>query len=71
MTLKDQTFHGILHGLDYYPQTVQLFDSRRVDPTRLIARIGKPSVAPEMFQAMVSPNRSKPKFVIEFAGEAA
>jgi threonine dehydrogenase-like Zn-dependent dehydrogenase len=71
VTLKDQTFHGILHGLDYYLQTVQLFASGRVDPTKLIARIAKPSAAPQMFKAMVSPNRSKPKYVIEFAGEAA
>jgi 2-desacetyl-2-hydroxyethyl bacteriochlorophyllide A dehydrogenase len=71
VTLKDQTFHGILHGLDYYLQTVQLFASGRVDPTKLIARIAKPSAAPEMFKAMVSPNRSKPKYVIEFAGEVA
>jgi 2-desacetyl-2-hydroxyethyl bacteriochlorophyllide A dehydrogenase len=70
VTLKDQTFHGILHGLDYYLQTVQLFASGRVDPTKLIARVDRPSAAPAMFQAMVSPNRSKPKYVIEFAGEA-
>ncbi|WP_051383194.1 zinc-binding dehydrogenase [Bradyrhizobium sp. WSM3983] len=69
VTLKDQTFHGILHGLDYYPQTVQLFASGRLDPTKLIADVRRPTAAPGMFQAMVSPNRSKPKYVIEFAGE--
>ena len=71
VTLKDQTFHGILHGLDYYLQTVELFASGRVDPTQLIARVAKPDAVQEMFQAMVTPNRSKPKYVIEFAGEVA
>jgi threonine dehydrogenase-like Zn-dependent dehydrogenase len=69
VTLKDQTFHGILHGLDYYTQTVELFASGRVDPTQLIAQIGPIGEAPSMFQKMVSPNRTKPKYVIEFAGE--
>ena len=64
-------FHGILHGLDYYLQTVELFASGRVDPTKLIARVAGPGAASEMFKAMVSPNRSRPKYVIEFAGEAA
>lgn len=70
VTLKDLTFHGILHGLDYYPQTVELFASGRLDPTRLIADVGSIEGAPEMFEKMVSPNRSKPKYVIEFAGES-
>jgi 2-desacetyl-2-hydroxyethyl bacteriochlorophyllide A dehydrogenase len=69
VTLKDQTFHGILHGLDYYVQTVNLFASGRVDPTRLIAEIGPIANAPSMFEKMVSPNRTKPKYVIAFAGE--
>ncbi|MGO8832513.1 MAG: zinc-dependent alcohol dehydrogenase [Roseiarcus sp.] len=68
-TLKDQTFHGILHGLDYYQQTVDLFASGRVDPTRLIAQIGRIDEAPSMFEKMISPRRTKPKYVIEFAGE--
>ena len=69
VTLKDQTFHGILHGLDYYPQTVGLFASGRVDPTKLIAQVGSIADAPSMFQKMVSPNRTRPKYVIEFTGE--
>ena len=71
VTLKDHTFHGILHGLDYYLQTVELFASGRVDPTQLIAQIGKIGDAPAMFQRLVQPNRTKPKYVIEFAGEPA
>ena len=70
VTLKDHTFHGILHGLDYYQPTVDLFASGRVDPTKLIAQIGTAKEASGMFQAMASPNRSKPKYLIEFAGEA-
>lgn len=69
VTLKDQTFHGILHGLDYYVQTVNLFASGRMDPTKLIAQIGSIADAPSMFQKMVSPNRTKPKYLIRFAGE--
>jgi 2-desacetyl-2-hydroxyethyl bacteriochlorophyllide A dehydrogenase len=69
VTLKDQTFHGILHGLDYYQQVVDLFASGRVDPTRLIAQIGSIADAPSIFQKMVSPRRTQPKYVIEFAGE--
>lgn len=69
VTLKDHTIHGILHGLDYYLQTVNLFASRRVDPTQLIAQVGPIGEAPAMFQKMVSPKRTRPKYVIEFAGE--
>jgi threonine dehydrogenase-like Zn-dependent dehydrogenase len=70
VTLKDHTFHGILHGLDYYLQTVNLFASGRIDPSFLIAEIGPVGVAPAMFQKLVSPKRTKPKYVIEFAGES-
>jgi 2-desacetyl-2-hydroxyethyl bacteriochlorophyllide A dehydrogenase len=69
VTLKDQTFHGILHGLDYYEQTVSLFASGRVDPTQLIAEVGRIEDTAELFEKLVSPQRSKPKYVIEFAGE--
>jgi 2-desacetyl-2-hydroxyethyl bacteriochlorophyllide A dehydrogenase len=69
VTLKDQTFHGILHGLDYYEQTVSLFASGRVDPTKLIAEVGRIEDAEGIFEKLVSPQRSKPKYVIEFAGE--
>jgi 2-desacetyl-2-hydroxyethyl bacteriochlorophyllide A dehydrogenase len=70
VTLKDLTFHGILHGLDYYVPTVNLFASGRVDPTRLIAHVGRAGEVEGMFQKMISPNRTKPKYMIEFAGEA-
>jgi 2-desacetyl-2-hydroxyethyl bacteriochlorophyllide A dehydrogenase len=69
VTLKDLTFHGILHGLDYYVPTVELFASGRVDPTRLIAEVGRIGDTPDIFDKLISPNRSKPKYVIEFAGE--
>ena len=69
VTLKDLTFHGILHGLDYYVQTVNLFASGRVDPTRLIAEVARIEDANSVFEKLVSPNRTKPKYVIEFAGE--
>lgn len=70
VTLKDLTFHGILHGLDYYLQTVNLFASGRIDPTRIIAQVGSPADAPHMFSRMVGSDRTKPKYVIEFAGES-
>jgi 2-desacetyl-2-hydroxyethyl bacteriochlorophyllide A dehydrogenase len=70
VTLKDLTFHGILHGLDYYEQTVSLFASGCVDPTRLIARIGRASDAEDIFEQLVTPTRRKPKYLIEFAGES-
>lgn len=69
-TLKDHTIHGILHGLDYYLPTVNLFASGRIDPTRLVARVAPPAEAPDMFRDMAAPNRTKPKYMIEFAGEA-
>jgi 2-desacetyl-2-hydroxyethyl bacteriochlorophyllide A dehydrogenase len=69
VTLKDQTFHGILHGLDYYEQTISLFASGRVDPTQLIAQVGHIQDARTIFEKLVSTQRSQPKFLIEFAGE--
>jgi 2-desacetyl-2-hydroxyethyl bacteriochlorophyllide A dehydrogenase len=69
VTLKDLTFHGILHGLDYYVPTVELFASGRIDPTRLIAYVGHSDEVPDIFHRMISPQRSKPKHLIEFAGE--
>jgi 2-desacetyl-2-hydroxyethyl bacteriochlorophyllide A dehydrogenase len=71
VTLKDQTFHGILHGLDYYVQTVSLFASGRVDPTCLIAEVGKASDVKGIFEKLLSGERTRPKYLIEFAGEAA
>jgi 2-desacetyl-2-hydroxyethyl bacteriochlorophyllide A dehydrogenase len=71
VTLKDQTFHGILHGLNYYVPTVNLFASGRIDPTRLIAQVGSPEDASDIFEKLISPQRTKPKYLIEFAGEAA
>ena len=71
VTLKDHTFHGILHGLDYYQQTVELFASKRVDPTVLIGKLGKVEDAAALFEQQLEPNRTKPKYVIEFAGEPA
>jgi 2-desacetyl-2-hydroxyethyl bacteriochlorophyllide A dehydrogenase len=71
VTLKDQTFHGILHGLNYYVPTVNLFASGRIDPTRLIAQVGSPKDASDIFEKLISPQRTKPKYLIEFAGEAA
>jgi 2-desacetyl-2-hydroxyethyl bacteriochlorophyllide A dehydrogenase len=70
ITLKDLTFHGILHGLDYYLQTVNLFASRRVEPAKIIAHVGRINETSEMFRRLISPARTKPKYVIEFAGEA-
>lgn len=69
VTLKDLTFHGILHGLDYYVQTVNLFASGRVDPLRIVAQVGKLDEAASMFDRMVGKGRTKPKYVIEFVGE--
>jgi threonine dehydrogenase-like Zn-dependent dehydrogenase len=69
VTLKDLTFHGILHGLDYYVPTVELFASGRIDPTQLIAYVGRSDEVSDIFQRMISPHRSKPKHLIEFAGE--
>ena len=70
VTLKDLTFHGILHGLDYYLPTVNLFASGRGDPMRIVAQVGNADEAGSMFERMVGPNRTKPKYVIEFAGES-
>lgn len=69
VTLKDLTFHGILHGLDYYGPTVELFASGRVDPTQLIAHIGRSEEVSDIFHRMISPQRKKPKHLIELAGE--
>jgi 2-desacetyl-2-hydroxyethyl bacteriochlorophyllide A dehydrogenase len=69
VTLKDLTFHGILHGLDYYVPTVNLFASGRIDPTQLIAEVGRIDDAADIFEKLISPHRTKPKYVIEFAGE--
>jgi 2-desacetyl-2-hydroxyethyl bacteriochlorophyllide A dehydrogenase len=69
VALKDLTIHGILHGIDYYGMTIDLFASGKVDPTALIARVGKVEEAAGMFSEAVTPGRRKPKFLIEFAGE--
>lgn len=71
VTLKDQTFHGILHGLNYYVPIVNLFASGRIDPTRLIAEVAGIGEAATIFEKLISPHRAKPKYLIEFAGEAA
>ena len=69
VTLKDLTFHGILHGLDYYVPTVELFASGRIDPTQLIAYVGPSAEISDIFHKMIAPQRTKPKHMIEFAGE--
>lgn len=69
VTLKDLTFHGILHGLDYYVPTVELFASGRVDPTQLIAHVGRSEEVSDIFHRIISSHRGKPKHLIEFAGE--
>ena len=69
VTLKDLTFHGILHGLDYYVPTVELFASGRIDPTQLIAYVGRSDEVSDIFHKMIAPQRSKPKHLIEFSGE--
>jgi threonine dehydrogenase-like Zn-dependent dehydrogenase len=69
VTLKDLTLHGILHGLDYYDQTVNLFASGRVDPTKIVERVGPADETELLFQQMTSGNRKRPKYRIEFAGE--
>jgi 2-desacetyl-2-hydroxyethyl bacteriochlorophyllide A dehydrogenase len=68
-TLKDLTFHGILHGLDYYLRTVNLFASQRVDPTRIVEKVGPADQAEVLFQELMRGERKRPKFLIEFAGE--
>jgi threonine dehydrogenase-like Zn-dependent dehydrogenase len=68
-TLKDLTFHGILHGLDYYEQTVELFASGRIDPLQLVDRIGPIEETGKLFRDMKATRRRKPKYLLEFAGE--
>lgn len=68
-TLKDLTFHGILHGLDYYEQTVELFASGRIDPLQLVDRTGPIEEADKLFRDMKATRRRKPKYLLEFAGE--
>lgn len=68
-TLKDLTFHGILHGLDYYLQTVNLFASRRVDPTQIVEKVGPVDEAEALFRELMGGERKRPKFLIQFAGE--
>lgn len=69
VALKDITVHGILHGIDYYGATVDLFASGKVDPTKIVAQIGTVEQAAEMFGKMTMSGRRQPKFLIEFAGE--
>lgn len=71
VTLKDLTFHGILHGLDFYGATVELFASERIDPTQLLAAVHPPENAPKVFKTLMAPQRTRPKYLLEFAGEAA
>jgi 2-desacetyl-2-hydroxyethyl bacteriochlorophyllide A dehydrogenase len=68
-TLKDLTFHGILHGLNYYEQTVELFASGRIDPLQLVDRTGTIEEADKLFQDMKATQRRRPKYLLEFAGE--
>lgn len=69
MALKDLTVHGILHGIDYYGSTIDLFASGKVDPTRIVAETRPIQDANEMFVKMTQPGRCQPKFLIEFSGE--
>jgi len=69
IALKDLSIHGILHGLNYYGHVVDLFASGRVDPTRLIAEVGRPEAVPSMYERLGRPARKQPKYLIEFAGE--
>jgi threonine dehydrogenase-like Zn-dependent dehydrogenase len=69
IALKDITVHGILHGIDYYGATVDLFASGKVDPTKIVAQVGPIEEAVEMFEKMTMSGRRQPKFLIEFAGE--
>ncbi len=69
VALKDITVHGILHGIDYYGATVDLFASGKVDPTKIVAQVGTVEQAAEMFGKMTMSGRRQPKFLIEFAGE--
>jgi 2-desacetyl-2-hydroxyethyl bacteriochlorophyllide A dehydrogenase len=70
VTLKDLTFHGILHGLDYYEQTVELFASGRLDPLQLVERTGSIEETGALFREMKSAQRRRPKYLLEFAGES-
>ena len=69
VALKDLSICGILHGLNYYGHVVDLFASGRVDPTRLIAEVGRPEEVPSMYVRLGRPDRKQPKYLIEFAGE--
>lgn len=69
IALKDITIHGILHGIDYYGSTVDLFASGKVDPLKIVAEIGGVEQAAQMFEKMSLPGRRQPKYLIEFAGE--
>lgn len=68
-TLKDLALHGVLHGLDYYDQTARLFASGRVNPAPLIDHPLPASDAAGAFELMEAGNRTRPKLMLEFAGE--
>jgi 2-desacetyl-2-hydroxyethyl bacteriochlorophyllide A dehydrogenase len=68
IVLKNLTVHGILHGIDQYPEVVGLFASGLVDPTPLIAGTVEPSEAATLFDgaALAANGRTKPKTHIRF-----
>lgn len=70
IALKNLTVHGILHGLDYYGAVVDLYASRRVDPTPVVAAVFAPEQAEEAFAltAGSAGERRAPKYLIRFDG---
>ena len=69
IALKDLTVHGILHGLDYYGLTLDLFRQGKIDPLSIVAQVGGIEEAGAMFGRTTADGRRQPKYLIEFAGE--
>lgn len=70
IALKDLSMHGILHGLNHYREVATLYGSGAVDPSLLIAGVVKPEAAADALGATADgASRTRPKYLIEFAGE--
>jgi threonine dehydrogenase-like Zn-dependent dehydrogenase len=71
VSLKRLELYGILHGINNFEQTVDLFASGKANPSVLVDRVMPASKAAEAFELLLAGGRTRPKIMLEFAGEEA
>jgi len=71
LTLNNVDLHGIMDGIDHYGRTVALYGRGIVRGGPLIDRVIPAADVLDGFRAMERRELSRPKILLEFAGEAA